>query len=247
MNQDLQKIGRSFNECPSCGAKNDMMFTNCIYCNTPLPQIEMDNDELVSNASEWIGRLSGSNQSDIRIQIEYASGQNINMGKTKFKVLSFAEVVGYAEKYLNLLELRSYENLQLKNLTERLKHRFDRNLDGAKKKHKNELLFVMLMLLIVFIPYFFIIRNIDSESDNKIENDRYLKLDVIEQKIEDSIVEKNYDRALTQVERLYWSWDLNTESGKDAAKQYDLKRENYRKTISELMKDEQLKLSDEKP
>ena len=42
-------------KCPNCGATNNSIFTNCAFCNTPLPQICNDSistETLVSEAYE---------------------------------------------------------------------------------------------------------------------------------------------------------------------------------------------------
>ena len=45
-------------ECHSCGAPNDLLFSNCVFCKAPLPLDEnsLTNEELIMNASDWISK-----------------------------------------------------------------------------------------------------------------------------------------------------------------------------------------------
>jgi len=48
----------SIKECSSCGAQNDVIFTNCMFCNTSLPIVDensITNNELISYESKRMG------------------------------------------------------------------------------------------------------------------------------------------------------------------------------------------------
>jgi len=55
--------------CPSCGAENDVIFTNCMFCKTSLPQIDMNsisNEDLILNAGEWVGKARQNDYNLVR-------------------------------------------------------------------------------------------------------------------------------------------------------------------------------------
>lgn len=225
-------------ECPNCGAKNDVIFTNCIYCKTSLPHVDINalsNDTLVMNASQWIGNIDGINENrGLRIELESSTGANKFFGERDYKYISYGEVVGFAEKYLRLLEIRGAHNETLKSTAEDLRQKFRENLSNVGKKEKkwwlNYWTIVVIFLIVVITG-----GTIGIRGEVNTAKERYSKLDAIELKIENSIAEKNYEQALIQAEQLNWTWDLSNESNKKTAEQYDLKKENYKKSILKLL------------
>jgi len=221
-------------ECPSCGAQNDVIFTNCMFCKTALPNVDINaisNDELVLKASEWVGKLDGIDKTHgLKINLESSTGLNKFFGERDYKYIAYSEVVGFAEKYLSLLEIRSHNNETLKIAVGGLRQRFNHNsIDATKRKKRFWLIYAIVSIALFGVIFI----GVSGESSK--EKELYAKLDFIEQKIESAILEKNYDFALTQVEKLYWTF--NPTSHDEEVKQYEKKRENYKKLIMKLMKD----------
>ena len=106
-------------ECSSCGAQNDVIFGICLFCKKPLPQLNdtlITNEELVMSASDWVARTSEM------FLIIKTSEYNEWSGKGMIRI-SHGEIIGYAEKYMNLLKLRSINNPQLFELYKELREK----------------------------------------------------------------------------------------------------------------------------
>jgi hypothetical protein len=215
-------------ECPSCGAQNDVIFTNCIFCKSSLPQVDTNsitNDELVMKASEWVGKSSE--------HILVIQGPNANewTGKGIVRMMQ-GEIIGNAEKYLNLLSIRTTANPTLGVLYQNLRLTLDNNLKKAKSKKR--------LPLIIGISIFFVIGIIltcamvfdwDDKGGEKSEIQR---LNDIELKIEKSMNTKDYDNALILTNQLNWNWEPQFDASKKRIEQYNLKREEYQTTINKL-------------
>jgi hypothetical protein len=114
-------------ECPSCGANNDFILTNCVFCSTPLPEIKLDsidNETLILNAGEWVGK---SRQHDYVI---HEAGPDANMftgrGVKSIKINN-ADMVANAEKYLALIQVRSISNPNLLAIHNSLRKQLEQN------------------------------------------------------------------------------------------------------------------------
>lgn len=106
--------------CKNCGADNDPLITNCAFCKTSLPQIDLDsisNEDLIQNAGEWIGKV-GHNS------IKQTENFNAWTGKGQI-MISANEIEGMASKYLGLLQVRSLNNQSLRLVYEDLKKELD--------------------------------------------------------------------------------------------------------------------------
>ena len=108
--------------CPSCGAQNDLIFTNCLFCKTSLPSAninEIPNDELIMKASEWVGKSSE--------HILVIKGPNADEWTGKGIVTMMqGEIVGNAEKYLNLLSVRAISNEAMNSVYQNLRLTFEK-------------------------------------------------------------------------------------------------------------------------
>jgi len=138
-------------ECPSCGAQNDIIFTNCIYCKTALPNVDISsisNEDLVMNASEWIGK---TNENFIIIK-----GPKANDWTGKDVVsMKHGEIIGNAEKYLNLIAVRASTNPALNSIYQDLKTKLETNSKRGRTKLTKTLggfaLFFGLFTIIILI------------------------------------------------------------------------------------------------
>ena len=153
--------------CPSCGAENDVIFTNCLYCKTSLPKVDLNsisNEDLILNAGEWVGK---ARQYDYTIEkndsnANYFTGKGVHITK-----IMNAEMVGNAEKYLSLIQVRSISNPNLLPLHESLRRQLEENkafaakndpqtkaMEGAKKAGMILLaMFLVLMVGIAILAY----------------------------------------------------------------------------------------------
>lgn len=95
-------------KCTNCGAENDLLLTNCLYCKSSLPQVDVNsisNEELILKAGEWVGKV-GQNYEEITKDF------NAWTGKGRIEISS-NQIEGLALKYLSLLQVRSVNNSNL--------------------------------------------------------------------------------------------------------------------------------------
>ncbi len=147
--------------CPSCGAENDVIFTNCMFCKTSLPKVDtnsISNEDLILNAGEWVGK---ARQHDYLIS-KNDPNANIFTGKgVHVTQIKNADIVGNAEKYLSLIQVRAISNSNLLPLYESLRNQLNENkafalnsspMSQAYKQMKIVgLVFLVLAILIVLI------------------------------------------------------------------------------------------------
>lgn len=215
-------------ECPSCGAQNDVIFTNCMFCKTSLPKVDensITNDDLVMKASEWVGKSSEP--------MLVMQGPNANewTGKGIVKMMQ-AEIIGNAEKYLNLLAVRATSNPTLAVTYQGLRDKLDKNSkSGSKKKVLRIALpilgFVLLMVFVLFM----------ASGEGDAENAYQEKLEKVEIQIDEALKDKNYDYALILIEKLVWTHELNYPSNQKKAEAYDKKRKELKETVLTLKKE----------
>lgn len=160
---------------------NDVIFTNCMFCKTSLPTVDenaITNDELVMKASEWVGKSSEP--------MLVMQGPNANewTGKGIVKMMQ-AEIIGNAEKYLNLLAVRATSNPTLSVTYQGLRDKLDKNSKSGKKKKMYPLFIAIGIFIVVGI---IISLGISSENDSK--NNYQDKIDKIEVQIDEALKEK---------------------------------------------------------
>jgi len=149
--------------CPSCGAENDVIFTNCMFCKTSLPQVDMNsisNEDLILNAGEWVGK---ARQHDYNLERK-DSNANVWTGKgIHVTQIKNADIVGNAEKYLSLIQVRAISNSNLLPLYESLKRQLDENKIFALKNDPTSKMYkyykylgifaIILLVIIVLLAY----------------------------------------------------------------------------------------------
>lgn len=132
-------------ECPSCGAQNDVIFTNCMFCKTSLPPTNFDeisNEDLVMKASEWVGKSK-----------EHTIDLGKDMPNRKFgtiAIMKHGEILGNAEKYLNVLALRSISNNALSIVYIDLKEKLKENSEKGAKNIPARIFFWSILFLFIF-------------------------------------------------------------------------------------------------
>tara|TARA_Y100000385_G_C12931041_1_gene566778 strand:+ start:179 stop:859 length:681 start_codon:yes stop_codon:yes gene_type:complete len=217
-------------ECFSCGAQNDVIFTNCVFCKTSLPTLDdnsLTNDELVMKSSEWIGKSSEP--------MLVMQGPNANewTGKGIVRMMQ-AEIIGNAEKYLNLLEIRATSNPTLKVTYQGLRDKLDKNSKSGSKKKVMQIALPFLVVVLITGMIFYMA---SVENDDEIKYQE--KLDKVEIQIEDALKEKNYDYSLILIEKLVWDHEIRLEQNQKKAESYDRKRESLKETVLTLKKKNQ--------
>lgn len=138
-------------KCTNCGADNDLFLTNCLYCKTSLPQVDLDsisNEDLIQNAGEWIGKVGS-------VFIHRTDKFNEWTGKGQI-LISANQIEGMAQKYLSLLQIRSLSNQNLQFIYSELKKEFDNKRTGllykigGGDKSKGQI-FIIVAAVFIFI------------------------------------------------------------------------------------------------
>ena len=214
-------------DCTSCGAPNDIMFTNCVFCKTSLPVIDNDsilNDDLVMLTSDWVSKSSEG------LLIIESPKKNEWTGKGIVRMQP-GEVWGNAEKYLSLLSIRSISNPTLSNLYIDLKSKFEQNKKISKKNSPvKHLLKIFGFLMLLGVPLIYILWKAETDETDQCQS----KIDGVEIKIDKAFQEQNYDYALILVDQLVWDCGLRLNENKLKAESYEKKRDNLKETIYKL-------------
>lgn len=215
-------------ECPSCGAQNDVIFTNCMFCKTSLPTVDenaITNDELVMKAGEWVGKSSEP------MLVMQGPDANEWTGKGIVRMMQ-AEIIGNAEKYLNLLAVRATSNPTLSVTYQGLRDKLDKNSKSGSKKNVLRIALPILGLVLLMV---FVLFRASGEGDAK--NAYQEKLEKVEIQIDEALKDKNYDYALILIEKLVWTHELNYASNQKKAEAYDKKRKELKETVLTLKKE----------
>ena len=141
-------------------------------------------------ASEWVGK---SSEPMLVIQGPEA---NEWTGKGTVRMMQ-AEIIGNAEKYLNLLEIRAITNPTLSVTYKGLRDKLAKNSDSGSKK--KVLRWVYLIIGLVVLMTFVIIM---ASGEKDAENSYQEKLKKVEIQIDEALKEKNYDYALVLIDKL---------------------------------------------
>jgi len=216
-------------KCPNCGADNDLFFTNCQFCKSPLPAGDtnsISNEDLITNAGEWVGKVGTSFT---------VTAENTNAWTGKgIRTYQSSEIEGYALKYLSLLQVRATNNTTLKIVYDSLKNDFERKKSsviakiGGGDKNKGIFLIFFAVLAIVSITFFLL----PSEPDDYEKEIK--RLDNIETQVLENIKNKNYDNALILLSGMEYSLYWSGEGDSIPKKAWRSKREGYIRTIKEI-------------
>lgn len=219
------------NQCQTCGANNDPLFISCVFCNSPLPQVDLNtiNDQdLIMNLGEWIGKLDGIDKTHgLRVDLETKTGLNKLTGDTDSKYIAYGEVIGNIEKYINLLKVRAQNNQNHALTVQQLESKYISFREKAAKKNK-----LTTIGIVVAAVAFFTFVGIMASSENGELDSEHERLQKVESQIEEAIKEKNYDYALILIEKLNWTVDPHKRD--EEVEMYNEKRENLRKTINQI-------------
>jgi hypothetical protein len=212
----------SIKECPTCGAQNDLIFTNCIYCKSSLPELDhnsLSNEELIMKASEWVGKSMDT------FLIIKEPDANEWTGKGVV-IIRQPEIIGNAEKYVNILAIRGLSNPTVALMCQDLKNKLEKNSKSGPRKIRI-LVGGSLGISFLMMFVFFWGSKIDNIENNK--NKENERLNKIELQINDAIKNKDYDNALILSDQLVWKSDLS--NSKKEVEQHEKQRENLKQSI----------------
>lgn len=245
---------KAIKECKNCGAENDLLFTNCLFCKTPLPNIDvssLSNEELIRSTAKWIGYLKEETVS------LYGSNPNKITGKD-ITVLKRGQIEGSAREYLTLLKVRSISSAELLSIYENLAQEFEKNKnfeteEAKRKKSTTSFLkgakFGCLGLIVfsVIFPLLLIpIINQDDERKDEIRKSEdlqteitILKLETDEKELLQSIELKDYDKALILINKLEYLPNKKYLDKRDSVlmQNWKEKRLNYETIVNSLIQD----------
>jgi len=212
-------------ECPSCGAKNDVIFTNCIFCKTSLPVTDnnsITNDELVMKATEWVGISA-----DAQLEIRNPNATGLDRLIGGIRIMQRPEIIANAEKYLNILAIRSTSNPTLAQVYMDLKFKLDKNQKKVSSRTKI-LIGCLITLVICGVIIGFGIKGENKDKEKK-------RIENLKTQINNAVESKNYDYALVLTEQL--RWEENPESNKEMVGEYDRQRQDLKKSIEKMKED----------
>jgi len=244
--------------CNSCGAPNDAILINCVYCKSPLPKTDpnlIDTEELIIKCGEWLGRLEGagyvstSQGMKLGVQLQAPPGykpprnlQNLfGLNEDSSTVyVPYSEIVGNVEKYLNLIEVRAKNNATLTVTYEGFREKYKRISQKVKKKI-HPLIYGIGGLVGMFLLIFLIFKSCSSDHEVKVEKENE-RLEAIVTNINEAIKEKNYDYALILTDQLVWKFESSYSPTDEEGKHWEKQRKNLKETIENLKKQSQQKL-----
>lgn len=216
-------------KCTNCGADNDLIFTNCQFCKSPLPSTDansISNEDLITNAGEWVGKVGNSYT---------VTAENANTWTGKgFRTFESSEIEGYALKYLSLLQVRASTNISLQIVHDSLRKEFDAKRNSLISKigggdKKKAMLFIFLAAIVIFGLIMLIIPG--EPDDNEVEIQR---LENIEKQVVESVESKNYDKALLLLNSMEYSISWSGAGDSIPKQAWHSKKEGYIHTIEGL-------------
>lgn len=239
-------------ECKNCGAENDLLFTNCLFCKTPLPNVDvssLSNEELIRSTAKWIGYLREESLTLYGLNPNRITGKDIT-------VLKRGQLEGNAREYLTLLKVRSLSSTELLGIYEGLSAEFEKNknfeTEEAKRKKstttflKNSKfgclgIFVFSVIFpLLLLPFI----NVDNNRENEIRINEELQTDITILKLESDEKEvlqlielKEYNKALLLLNKIDYLPNKKNLDHRDSLfmQKWDDKRNKYEKIINSLL------------
>lgn len=224
----------SIKSCKACGADNDVIFDNCMYCKKPLERTDVNvisNEELISKTGEWIGKSRS-----VQIILPPPEGKSAFWASLNPSILTNGQIRGYAQKYLSMLAYRASQNHDIKVIYDDLQSKYNH----TKTSNPTKLILSVIAGLMLVGAIGGIISSVTDNSDKK---DRVLLKEKEKQRIEQVIsevrkmtAEKDLNGALLKSSEIMWASNLVEDSL--LVRQYNLQREEIQKTIQQLKSEE---------
>lgn len=140
-------------KCPNCGAKNDLLLTTCMFCNSHLSEVNLESvpsEDIIQNAKEWISKLGSS-------FIYFEKNVNEWIGKESV-TYNANQIEGLAQKYLYILQTRCINNQKIKLVYTDLKSEFDQKrkgllykMGGGDKEKGYTFLYTLIFFLVMLL------------------------------------------------------------------------------------------------
>jgi hypothetical protein len=131
-------------KCTNCGNDNDPLLTNCLFCKSPLPIIDLNsipNEVLVMNAAEWIGKMK-------------EGWYNAKAPNARPRMVLKGEIQGNALRYLSLLEIRATTNTNLVNTINNLRSdytKYEKTIPSNQKIAIGIVIFFIIYCLTLYL------------------------------------------------------------------------------------------------
>ena len=217
-------MSKNNKECPNCGAENDLLFTNCQFCKTPLPSVDLNSisdEALIMNAAEWIGKIS--------MQGFVVHGPNANQWTGKdIRQYMPSEINGYAQKYISLLEVRSRNNINLVPSYNELKEEFQSKTKSRSLSKK------ILIGSLIAVPIFLVTWCSYTVSRPSIYDIEMERLNQVEQQVIENIKSGDLNSARLLLNSMEYSISWSGRGDSIQINAWRAKKEGYRTTISEI-------------
>ncbi len=125
--------------CSSCGANNDTILKNCVYCHSQLPTNEEDiksisDEDLLMACGEWIGKFEGlvadpdklQNSKMIARQKGNFMGAIMQLGVRKEdRAIEYSSYLEALNRYMTILKIRAISNKTIQPVYEDFRNRFN--------------------------------------------------------------------------------------------------------------------------
>jgi len=235
------------NQCPSCGAGNDPILKNCMFCGTRMPESSVDTlqeEELFTNCLEWLSKyetliqnpdqLKAAQMRDQMSNSPFGKIMELGSGKT---AISYLTITSTLEKYINLLEVKSQHSPALKEKIEDIRRRYNSakiQLEDSKKKGNRKVLLMGIGGGVVFILMIILVFTMASGESDSIKNEN-ARLENIVMQINTSVASGNFDYAAILCSQLDWQEQgLSGKQDDKMEEKWKHKREEMLNTINNL-------------
>jgi hypothetical protein len=175
--------------CGKCGAPNDPLMVNCIYCKAQLPETDkskISNEELLANAAEWVGKSS-------MIAMSLPPQPGVKVGLLTDTTIRNEQICALAERYLTILAVRAEGSPVVANQLRILESRLKENRKLPRKKFLTIMGVLLLIITILMSLLFFF-----EDSDDK-------PLIAIETELNQALDRSDLDRAEILLIKLNYS------------------------------------------
>lgn len=233
-------------ECSKCGGSNDPISSNCRFCQTSLPRLDLDTlpeELLIRNCAIWLARLESLSEAET-YNAAKALDANRKMGVFG-KLLSFgsesepglSDIVASADRYVTILEGRSRYSSESADLVQRYKQRQERAVvaftSGARRRKIINTVWIALLVSLFPAILIFLILDLNDEAAVKAERVRAesVRLEEIVGKVDQAIAKKDYNGARYFISQIKW---VISEGAKEHGKIWDEKREGMVSALGKM-------------
>lgn len=218
----------SIKSCKACGADNDIIFDNCVYCKKPLERIDINmisNEELIAKTGEWIGKSRSDS-----ILLPPPEGKSTFWTFMSPSVLNNGQIRGYAQKYLSMLSYRASQNPEIKAVYDDLQSKYNKTKTFNPARSAPYVLLGLFALMIIFALLY-------RDPSLKEKEKEKQRIEQVISEVRQEIAEKDYDSAIIKSSEIMWTDNVDEDTL--LVRQYNLQREEIQKTIRQLKSEEE--------